>query len=64
MGVFYVNPDDPSLFTPKRFGIGYTLNFGNPRSWLVLAVALLPAIALVLWLPSRLIQMHPGVRPR
>jgi uncharacterized membrane protein len=37
-GVFYSNPDDPSLFVPKRYGIGYTLNFGNRWSWVLLAV--------------------------
>jgi uncharacterized membrane protein len=35
-GIFYSNPDDPALFVPKRYGIGYTLNFGNPWSWAVL----------------------------
>ena len=39
-GVFYSNPDDPALFVPKRYGIGYTLNFGNPWSWVVLALIL------------------------
>jgi uncharacterized membrane protein len=28
----YVNPDDPSLFVPLRSGIGWTLNFGRPRT--------------------------------
>jgi uncharacterized membrane protein len=28
-GLFYVNPADPSILIEKRFGIGYTLNFGN-----------------------------------
>jgi uncharacterized membrane protein len=37
-GVFYANPKDPSLFVRKRFGIGYTLNFSNPWSWVVLAI--------------------------
>jgi uncharacterized membrane protein len=37
-GIFYVNPDDSALFVPKRFGIGYTLDFGNPWSWAVLAL--------------------------
>ncbi len=32
-GVFYVNPDDPALWVEKRFGVGWTLNFGNPRAW-------------------------------
>lgn len=30
MGVFYVNKNDPSIFVEKRFGIGFTINFGNP----------------------------------
>jgi uncharacterized membrane protein len=40
-GVFYSNPEDPAILVPKRYGIGYTLNFGNPWSWIVLAVMLL-----------------------
>lgn len=39
-GIFYSDPDDPALFVPKRFGIGYTLNFGNRWSWAVLALFL------------------------
>ena len=40
-GSFYSNRNDPALLVPKRFGIGYTLNFGNPWSWAVLALVLL-----------------------
>lgn len=36
-GVIYVNPGDPSVVVPKRFGIGWTLNLGNWRGWLALA---------------------------
>ena len=36
-GIFYVNPGDPSIVVPRRFGIGWTLNLGNWRSWLALA---------------------------
>jgi uncharacterized membrane protein len=50
-GVFYSNTGDPALLVPKRYGIGYTLNFGNPWSWvvmlLILAAALAPFILLV-----------------
>ncbi|WP_263367169.1 DUF5808 domain-containing protein [Edaphobacter bradus] len=42
-GLFYSNRDDPALLVPKRFGIGYTLNFGHPWSWAVLAVIALGA---------------------
>lgn len=29
LGSIYYNPNDPSLFVEKRFGVGWTLNFGN-----------------------------------
>ncbi len=40
LGLFYVNPDDPALFVEQRFGLGYTLNFGN-RTAVVLLLAFL-----------------------
>ncbi len=46
LGAIYYNPADPSIFIPKRFGIGYTVNFGNVRSWILLALILAPAICL------------------
>ena len=46
--MFYYNPDDPAIFVSKRVGIGYTMNFANKMSWLVMAgillIALLPAL--------------------
>jgi uncharacterized membrane protein len=44
-GVIYVNRDDPALFVPKRFGIGWTLNFGRPASWVVLGALVAVVIA-------------------
>jgi uncharacterized membrane protein len=32
-GLLYINADDPALLVEKRFGIGYTLNFGHPWAW-------------------------------
>jgi uncharacterized membrane protein len=43
-GLFYYNPDDPALFVEKRFGLGYTVNFGNRWSWVVMTVFLLPVV--------------------
>ncbi|HLY20611.1 MAG TPA: DUF5808 domain-containing protein [Bryobacteraceae bacterium] len=43
LGQIYYNPDDPALMVEKRFGVGYTINFGNRASWLLVAI-LLPAI--------------------
>jgi uncharacterized membrane protein len=35
-GLFYVNRDDPSVMVGRRFGVGWTLNFGNPLAWLLI----------------------------
>jgi uncharacterized membrane protein len=37
-GMFYFNPGDSALFVEKRLGVGYTLNFGNVWSWVLLGV--------------------------
>jgi uncharacterized membrane protein len=47
-GILYFNPDDPALFIEKRIGIGYDLNFGNPRAWVFIGVTLLIPVAVVL----------------
>jgi uncharacterized membrane protein len=39
-GLFYVNRRDHAILVEKRMGIGYTLNFGNPWSWLLLGTVL------------------------
>jgi uncharacterized membrane protein len=33
----YYNPEDPSLFVEKRFGIGSTLNMASWQAWLFIA---------------------------
>jgi len=46
-GPFYVNKKDPRVFVHKfNNWMGYTVNFGNPASWVVL-VAFIAAIVLV-----------------
>ncbi|GGJ11953.1 hypothetical protein GCM10010885_21650 [Alicyclobacillus cellulosilyticus] len=51
-GVFYVNPDDPAFLVPKRFGVGWTFNFGHRAAWwgmlALLALAALPGVVVVL----------------
>lgn len=37
LGTIYFNPDDPSVFVEKRFGLGWTCNFARPLSWVCLA---------------------------
>ncbi|MBX6342828.1 MAG: hypothetical protein IRY97_10250, partial [Thermomicrobiaceae bacterium] len=40
-GFIYYNPDDPALMVPKRFGVGWTLNFARPAAWIFLAAVVL-----------------------
>jgi uncharacterized membrane protein len=44
-GLIYFNPTDPALLVEKRMGLGWTVNFGNPWSWVpLIAVALVAVI--------------------
>lgn len=52
-GLIYINSADPAIFVEKRFGIGYTLNFGNHWSWLVLGLLLAPLAVVLIFLPHR-----------
>ncbi|MDC3411938.1 DUF1648 domain-containing protein [Terrihalobacillus insolitus] len=45
-GLFYFNPNDPSIFVEKRFGIGWTLNLANPIGYFVILFPI--AIILIL----------------
>ena len=36
-GLFYVNREDHALWVARRYGVGWTLNFGNPRVAILLA---------------------------
>jgi uncharacterized membrane protein len=45
-GILYFNRNDPSIFVEKRFGVGWTLNFGNPIGYLIVLIPL--AIMLIL----------------
>lgn len=46
-GFLYCNKNDSSLFVEKRFGMGYTLNFGNPKSLIAIGVLVILIIALM-----------------
>jgi len=41
LGIFYVNKNDPSIFVEKRFGVGWSINFGNPTGYFILFVPIL-----------------------
>ncbi len=49
-GALYVNPNDPSIFVERRFGVGWTINFGNPKAVIAL-VAIIAAATLLPLLP-------------
>lgn len=40
-GTFYYNKDDSSIFVEKRFGIGWTINFGHPIGIIITAILLI-----------------------
>ncbi|WP_088227427.1 DUF5808 domain-containing protein [Desulfosporosinus sp. FKB] len=37
-GVIYYNKEDSNIFVPKALGIGWTLNWANPISWVFILV--------------------------
>lgn len=42
LGMFYFNREDPRLLPPKRNPMmGWTVNFANPKSWLLLFIPIL-----------------------
>lgn len=63
-GLFYYNPDDPNPLVPKRFGFGWTVNFGHPFGKLflliILALILLPVVLAVLGVHLTPVGCHPS----
>ncbi len=47
LGSIYANRNDPSIFVERRFGLGWTINFGNPRAVLVMVALLVMPLAVV-----------------
>ncbi|WP_159032904.1 DUF1648 domain-containing protein [Streptomyces fodineus] len=47
LGSVYVNRADPALLVQKRFGIGWTVNFGNPRGVVLLLGLILTPVLIV-----------------
>lgn len=46
-GIFYVNREDPAVILPRRFGVGWAMNWGNPRAWGLTALLALSIAAFV-----------------
>ncbi|HET6329671.1 MAG TPA: DUF5808 domain-containing protein [Holophagaceae bacterium] len=45
-GLIYWNGGDERVWVPKRLGLGWTLNFGRPVAWVVMALLLILPLAL------------------
>ncbi|MFC5703172.1 DUF1648 domain-containing protein [Cohnella faecalis] len=48
-GMIYYNPDDAALFVDKRFGMGWTLNFARPMSWVIMGGTIAIPLIIVLF---------------
>lgn len=46
-GIIYVNRDDPSIWVPRRFGLGWTLNLGRPAGVVIGVVTILVIVGIV-----------------
>ena len=46
-GLFYVDRNDPSIMVEKRFGLGYTLNYGNRKAILIVVSFVVLSLSLV-----------------
>ncbi len=42
-GIIYANKEDRSIFVPKRFGVGYTINWANPKAVILIVLIILLA---------------------
>jgi uncharacterized membrane protein len=44
-GFGYCNKQDSNIIVSKRYGIGFTFNWGNPLSWVIM-IALIAAVVI------------------
>ena len=49
LGGIYANPNDPSIFVERRFGLGWTINVSNPRALLMMLALLALPVAFVVF---------------
>jgi uncharacterized membrane protein len=53
-GVFYFNPNDPRIFVPKRIEwLGWTLNFAQPVSIIIIGGIFFLIILSVVYTPTK-----------
>ena len=48
-GALYYNPKDPAILVGKRFGVGWTFNFGHRVTWAVFAAIILVPVLIALF---------------
>lgn len=48
LGSIYYNPNDPSLFVEKRFGVGWTLNYGNKMAIIITVLFIIFILSTIL----------------
>lgn len=46
-GMFYVDRNDPSIMVEKRFGVGYTLNYGNRTAILIVLTFIVLSLGVI-----------------
>lgn len=49
-GLIYINKEDPSMLVEKRFGVGWTINLGNIKTWVLIMTPLLAILILAILL--------------
>lgn len=61
LGSIYCNREDPSIFVPKRFGVGWTMNIGSRTTW-ILIVLLVVITFVFVWATGVLTGTGSGFR--
>jgi len=46
-GLFFIDKTDPSIMVEKRFGLGYTFNYGNWKAVLLVGIVLVAILGLI-----------------
>ena len=57
LGLFYVNPDDDTLFVEDRFGNNSGLNYARPAAWIIPLLMAGLLIGLYVWLTPPLLEL-------
>jgi len=47
-GVIYWNKNDPRIMVPKRFGVGYTINFAHPAGKVILVLIIAVLVIIII----------------